>query len=67
MRSRLAGTKNDLTEISNMTIEKIIRLIGEFHSDMSRSPEATLEALEKLVEEIEPMIDGLKMTIQMRE
>lgn len=50
-----------------MSIETVIDAINKFHGDTSRSPESTLEGLERLIEEIEPMIDGLKMTIAMDE
>lgn len=50
-----------------MTEDQLIEALNKFHGDTSRSPELTLEGLERLREELEPMIDGLRMTIQMDE
>lgn len=46
-----------------MKLDEVLQAINKFHSDTSRTPEETLEGLELIVEEVEPMIDGLKLTI----
>ena len=45
-----------------MTIENVLKVVRQFYGDTTRSREQTLDDLERLIEEIEMMIDGLKST-----
>jgi hypothetical protein len=50
-----------------MDLLKLLEALNAFHTDTTRSPEETLEGLERLVEEAESMIEGLRMTLAMGE
>lgn len=48
---------------NQMKLEQLEKALNDFHSDTSRTQEETLEGLESISEELEVMIDGLRMTI----